>query len=82
MAPFSGIQYNSNQKQDIKNREFGQTIKKIFNQIIKLDLYIKSEININVLVLQNDGNYKSAAINAASLELIQCYFPIGIIKVN
>ena len=70
MAPFSVILHKSNQKQDIKNREFGQTIKKIFNQIIKLDLYIKSEININVLVLQNDGNYKSAAINAVSLALI------------
>ena len=69
-APFSGTLHKSNQKQDIKNREFGQTIKNIFNQIIKLELYSKSEININVLVLQNDGNYKSAAINAVSLALI------------
>ena len=70
MAPFSGILHKSKQKQDIKDREFGQTIKKIFTQIIKLELYIKSEIIINVLVLQNDGNYKSAAINAVSLALI------------
>jgi exosome complex component RRP41 len=69
-APFSGILHKSNQKQDIKNREFGQTIKSIFNQIIQLENYKKSEININVLVLQNDGNYKSAAINAVSLALI------------
>jgi exosome complex component RRP41 len=69
-APFSGTLHKSNQKQDIKNREFGQTIKTIFSQIIKLELYPKSEININVLVLQNDGNYKSASINAVSLALI------------
>jgi exosome complex component RRP41 len=69
-APFSGNLHKSNQKQDIKDREFGQTIKTIFNQIIKLELYTKSEININALVLQNDGNYKSAAINAVSLALI------------
>ena len=69
-APFSGMLHKSNQKQDIKNREFGQTIKSIFNQIIQLENYKKSEININVLVLQNDGNYKSAAINAVSLALI------------
>ena len=69
-APFSGILHKSNQKQDIKNREFGQTIKSIFSQIIQLENYKKSEININVLVLQNDGNYKSAAINAVSLALI------------
>ena len=70
MAPFSGMLHKSNQKQDIKNREFGINIKNIFSQIIKLELYSKSEININVLVLQNDGNYKSAAINAVSLALI------------
>ena len=70
MAPFSGILHKSNQKQDKKDREFGQTIKKIFSQVIKLELYIKSEININVLVLQNDGNYKSATINSVSLPLI------------
>ena len=70
MAPFSGIIHKSNQKQDIKDREFGKTIKTIFSQIVKLELYKKSEININVLVLQNDGNYKSASINAVSLALI------------
>ena len=70
MAPFSGILHKSNQKQDLKDREFGQTIKTIFSQIIKLESYSKSEIIINVLVLQNDGNYKSAAINAVSLALI------------
>jgi exosome complex component RRP41 len=70
MAPFSGIIHKSNQKQDIKDREFGKTIKTIFSQIVKLESYKKSEININVLVLQNDGNYKSASINAVSLALI------------
>ena len=70
MAPFSGIIHKSNQKQDIKDREFGKTVKTIFSQIVKLELYKKSEININVLVLQNDGNYKSASINAVSLALI------------
>ena len=29
MAPFSGILHKSNQKQDLKDREFGQTIKTI-----------------------------------------------------
>ena len=70
MAPFSGLIHKSNQKQDIKDREFGKTIKTIFSQIVKLESYKKSEININVLVLQNDGNYKSASINAVSLALI------------
>ena len=38
MAPFSGIIHKSNQKQDIKDREFGKTIKTIFSQIVKLEL--------------------------------------------
>ena len=83
-APFSGTLHKANQKQEIKNREFGQTIKSIFTQVVKLELYSKSEININVLVLQNDGNYKSASINAVSLALINAgiYIKDSVIGVN
>ena len=45
-------------------REFSQNIKSIFEKVVKLELYPKSEIIINVLVLQNDGNFISASINA------------------
>lgn len=69
-APFSGTLHKTSQKQDVKMREFAQVIKNIFNQVIKIDLYQKSEIIINVLVIENDGNFKSASINAVSLALI------------
>jgi ribonuclease PH len=84
MAPFSGILHKSNQKQDLKDREFGQTIKTIFNQVIKLEYYTKSEININVLVLQNDGNYKSASINAITFALINAgiYIKDSVVGIN
>ena len=39
--PFNATLHKYNQKQDIKNREFSQTIKIIFNQIQKLELYPK-----------------------------------------
>jgi exosome complex component RRP41 len=57
-------------KRDLKMREFSKTLKDIFEQVILLDFYQKSEIVINVLILQSDGSYKSAAINAATSALI------------
>jgi exosome complex component RRP41 len=57
-------------KRDLKMREFSKTLKDIFEQVILLDFYQKSEIVINVLVIQSDGSFKSAAINAATLALI------------
>ena len=45
-------------------------IKSVFEQIIKLEIYPKSQIDISVFVLQEDGGYKSAAFNAINLALV------------
>lgn len=70
LASFSTIQRKVDYKRDLKMREFSKTLKDIFEQVIQLHLYTRSEITINVLILQNDGSYKSAAINAVTLALI------------
>jgi exosome complex component RRP41 len=70
IAPFASLSRKSDYKRDLKMREFSKTLKDIFEQVIMLDSYMKSEIQINVLVLQSDGSYKSAAINAITLALI------------
>jgi exosome complex component RRP41 len=57
-------------KRDLKMREFSKTLKDIFEQVVMLELYQKSEIVINCLILQHDGSYKSGAINAITLALI------------
>jgi exosome complex component RRP41 len=70
LAPFSTLVRKKDYKRDLKMREFSKTLKDIFEQVILLELYKKSEIVINVLITQSDGSYKSAAINAATLALI------------
>ena len=57
-------------KRDLKMRKFSKILKDICEDIIRLELYSKSEIIINALVIQNDCNYKSATINAVILALI------------
>ena len=69
-APFSGMIRKKDFKRDLKMREFSKILKEIYEEVIRLELYVKSEIVINALVLQNDGNYKSASINAITLALI------------
>lgn len=69
-APFSYMIRKNDFKRDLKMREFSKILKEIFSEVIRLELYAKSEIAINVLVMQNDGNYKSASINAVTLALI------------
>jgi exosome complex component RRP41 len=70
LAPFSGLIRKKDFKRDLKMREFSKTIKDVFEQVIILENYQKSEIVINVLVLQMEGSYKSAALNAVTLALI------------
>ena len=69
-SQFLGMIRKKDFKRDLKMREFSKILKDIFEQISWLDLYKKSEIIINVLVLKNDGNYKSISINAITFALI------------
>jgi exosome complex component RRP41 len=70
IAPFASITRKTDYKRDLKMREFSKTIKDIFEQVILLNNYSKSEIEINILVLQSEGSYKSAAINSVTIALI------------
>jgi exosome complex component RRP41 len=71
IASFASLNRKSKDfKRDLKMREFSKTLKDIFEQVILLENYQKSEIILNVLIIQSDGSYKSAAINAATLALI------------
>ena len=70
MATFSTMNRGKESKRDIKMRAFTKTLKDIYEQFILLDLYTRSEIELNVMILQDNGSYKGAAINAATLALI------------
>jgi exosome complex component RRP41 len=45
-------------------------LKSVFESVIMLELYPKSQIDLQVFVLESDGSYKSAAFNAVSLALM------------
>jgi len=47
-----------------------------FNSAIQLHLYPRSEIIISVTIVQNDGGVEAAAINAATLALIDAGVPL------
>jgi exosome complex component RRP41 len=51
-------------------REFSKTFKDIYEQTIILEQYPKCDIELNVLILESDGCFKGAAINAATLAFI------------
>jgi exosome complex component RRP41 len=51
-------------------KEFCRMLKSVFEKVIFLDKYPKSQIDLQVFVLQSDGGYRSAAFNAVSLALM------------
>jgi exosome complex component RRP41 len=51
-------------------QEMGLVIKETFQQIIQTELYPRSEIDINIQILQAEGGVLHAALNAATLAII------------
>ena len=70
MTNFATAQHKDNPKRQIKLRDTAQVIKDVFENIVSLELYNKSQIDVHIIVLQNDGAYKAAAINATTLALV------------
>ncbi|MCQ2818779.1 MAG: hypothetical protein MJ252_16055 [archaeon] len=69
-APYSYLTVKDEDRRDMKMRDFGKTMENIFREVIRLELYAKSEIVLKLVVYNNDGNFKGASINAATLALI------------
>jgi exosome complex component RRP41 len=57
--------------------EFAANIKSTFEPVIQLYLYPRSQIDINVQILQSDGSLLQAAINATTLALIDAGIPLN-----
>lgn len=51
-------------------KEFCRVLKSVFEQVVILENYPRSQIDLQVFVLQNDGGSRSAAFNAVSLALM------------
>ena len=70
MTNFSTPEHKTNVKKNIKMTEFGNLLKSVFEGVILLKNYSNSQIDLHIWVLENDGGYKSAAFNAATLALV------------
>ncbi|KAH8117737.1 exosome component 4, partial [Phellopilus nigrolimitatus] len=70
IASFSSGERRKRSKNDKRVLEFAAAIKATFEPVIQVHLYPRSQIDIFVQVLQQDGGLLSASINATTLALI------------
>eukprot|EP01135_Chromosphaera_perkinsii_P009860 Nk52_evm1s1934 gene=Nk52_evmTU1s1934 len=61
---------------DKKAADMAKIIKETFESTILVRLYPRSEININVEILQGDGGHLSAALNACTLGVVDAGIPM------
>ncbi|KAG8708411.1 Exosome non-catalytic core component [Ceratobasidium sp. 395] len=69
-APFSSNDRRKRGRGDKRTLEFAASIRATFEPVVQVSLYPRSEIDIFVQVLQQDGGVLQTAINAATLALI------------
>ena len=75
-ATFSAIDRKRRSKGDRQSQERGIWLEGIFKEAILVDQYPKSQIDIFVEILQQDGSPVSAAINAITLALVNAGIPM------
>jgi exosome complex component RRP41 len=75
-ADFAKPPHPSETQRTRRSRESELIIKRTFETAIRRELYPSSRIDIAVTVIQDDGGFQSAAINAATLALIDAGVPV------
>jgi len=75
-APFSTTDRRKRGRGDKRILEFAASIKATFEPVVQANLYPRSQIDIFVQVLQQDGAVLQAAINASTLALIDAGIPL------
>lgn len=76
MATFSTGERKKGSKGDRKSNEMSLLIQDTFAAIVETHLFPRSQIDIYIQVLQADGGVRAAAINAATLALINAGIPM------
>jgi exosome complex component RRP41 len=75
-APSGGDRRVTNPNTDRRLVELGHLLKRALEATILLQLYPKSRIQVQVVILADDGGRLCAAINAASVALIDAGIPV------
>jgi exosome complex component RRP41 len=76
LAPFSNPERSYWGENSRRTKEIESTLTRTFEAIVLTDSFPRSQIQICVQVLQNDGGLIAACINAASLALINAGVPM------
>lgn len=76
VAPFSSQERKKVGRMDKRVQEMQISIERTFNEVVLLQLHPRSQIDIAITVLQQDGGAASAAINAVTLALIDAGIPL------
>ncbi|KAK9470924.1 ribosomal protein S5 domain 2-type protein [Dipodascopsis tothii] len=76
VAPFSTTERRKQGNSDRRIQELAVTIKRVFDEAILTHLQPRSEIDIDLYVLAQDGGLIQACVNATSLALIDAGIPM------
>ncbi|KAI0216701.1 Exosome non-catalytic core component, partial [Massospora cicadina] len=76
VSPFSSSERHKRTKNDKRLLELAQSVKQTFEPIVLTQLSSRSQIDIYLQVLQNDGGMLQACINASTLALIHAGVPM------
>jgi exosome complex component RRP41 len=68
--PYATGEHKPQSHGDRSAAELSAAVRRIFEPVVQLQLYPRSQINVSITLLQADGGVRSAAINATSLALI------------
>ncbi|KAJ3538387.1 hypothetical protein NM688_g6527 [Phlebia brevispora] len=76
IAPFSTGERRKRNRGDKRVLEFAASIKSTFEPVVQTSLYPRSQIDIHVHILQQDGGVLQASINATTLALVGAGIPL------
>jgi len=76
MAPFSSLEEHGRAGPNRRAIEISKVTKEVFENVILLDQFPSTEIDIFIEILQSDGGTRSAGITAASVALANSGIPM------
>lgn len=76
LSAFSGQERKRTGRMDKRIQEIQQSIANTFDEVVLLKLHPRSQIDVTITVLQQDGGNVAAAINAVTLALVDAGIPM------
>ncbi|WFD41992.1 Exosome non-catalytic core component [Malassezia psittaci] len=77
VAPWGGIERRHRTRNDRRLLEWSNSIRNTFESVVHTHLYPRSQIDVVVHVMQQDGGVLPAAINACTLALMDAGIPMS-----